>query len=185
MLDNHRQNVFSADQIERAIGHLAQGILRDCPGGKQLVLIGIATGGVPLAKRLLEKIIEGGCTPEPKLGELDITFYRDDLALRDRQPVVKRTKIPFNLDQTYTILVDDVLFSGRTTRAAMDALVEFGRPDVTRLAVLVDRGHRELPIRADFIGEVLPTDRKDKVSVFWQALGAESDEVRLEKRDHA
>ena len=169
---------ISGEQIKEIIETLSGQLLEDCPYTKELAIIGIATGGVPLAKRLIKRIqtLSGR---KPLVGILDITFYRDDIALKEGHPVIKKTDIPFSLDNKHVILVDDVLFSGRTTRAALDALVDFGRPDVVRLAVLIDRGHRELPIHADFIGSTLKTKMTDQVSVFWKELGAKEDQVKI------
>ncbi len=136
-------------------------------GGADLALVGIKTRGETLAERIAEKIagIEG---KRPAVGALDITLYRDDFGTRAEQPRVRSTEIPFPLKGMTVVLVDDVLFTGRTIRAAMDALMDLGRPRVIRLAVLVDRGHRELPIRPDYIGKNLPTSRKESVAVMLQ-----------------
>jgi pyrimidine operon attenuation protein/uracil phosphoribosyltransferase len=133
-------------------------------GGEDLVLVGIRTGGVFLAERLKRKIssIEGKEIP---FGILDITLYRDDLSTSHKKPRLGKTDIPFSLDGKKVVLVDDVLFTGRTIRAAMDALIDFGRPKLIQLAVLIDRGHRELPIRADFVGKNLPSSLWQAVSV--------------------
>jgi pyrimidine operon attenuation protein/uracil phosphoribosyltransferase len=129
-----------------------------------LALVGIQRRGVPLARRIAEAISENEGAAVP-VGALDITFYRDDLSLIAQQPVVKGTDLPFDLNGATVVLVDDVLYTGRTIRAAMDALVDFGRPQAIRLAVLVDRGHRELPIRADHVGKNVPTSREEVVRV--------------------
>jgi pyrimidine operon attenuation protein/uracil phosphoribosyltransferase len=133
-------------------------------GGADLALVGIKTRGETLAARIAQKIasIEG---KQPAVGALDITLYRDDLGTRVEQPQVRSTEIPFSLKGITVVLVDDVLFTGRTIRAAMDALMDLGRPRVIRLAVLIDRGHRELPIRPDYVGKNLPTSRKETVAV--------------------
>jgi pyrimidine operon attenuation protein/uracil phosphoribosyltransferase len=133
-------------------------------GTDGLVLVGIQRRGVPLAHRLAASILEHEGAEIP-VGALDITFYRDDLSLVAQQPIVKGTDLPFDLNGATVVLVDDVLFTGRTIRAAMDALVDFGRPQAIRLAVLVDRGHRELPIRADHVGKNVPTSREEVVRV--------------------
>lgn len=174
------KRVFSPGEVNSAIQEMSKSIVSDCPSPKDLVFIGIATGGVPLSKRLAAQV-QSALKVAPKLGILDITFYRDDIALRQRAPVIKRTEIPFSLDDQYVVLVDDVLFSGRTVRAAMDALVDFGRPRVVRLAVLVDRGHRELPIHADFAGFAVKTEKQDQVRVTWKELGQDDDAVNLVK----
>ncbi|MDP9483270.1 MAG: bifunctional pyr operon transcriptional regulator/uracil phosphoribosyltransferase PyrR, partial [Chloroflexota bacterium] len=133
-------------------------------GTTGLVLVGIQRRGVPLAHRIAAAIAEheGAVLP---VGALDITFYRDDLSLVAQQPLVKGTDLPFDLNGATVVLVDDVLYTGRTIRAAMDALVDFGRPQAIRLAVLIDRGHRELPIRADHVGKNVPTSREEIVKV--------------------
>jgi len=151
--------------IDRALARIAHEILERNRDTKDLVLVGIHTGGVFLAQRLQKIIshIEGITIP---MGMLDITFYRDDLSTGIRKPRPARTDIPFSLDGKKVILVDDVLFTGRTIRAAMDALIDFGRPQIIQLAVLIDRGHRELPIRADFVGKNVPTNFEDTVQVY-------------------
>ena len=171
--------VMDSDRIDRSITRIAYEILEKNKGVEDLVLIGIRTRGVPLAQRLQEKIsrMEGSSVP---LGILDITLYRDDIAMRKAKPRLERTDVPFSLDNKKVVLVDDVLFTGRTIRAAMDALIDLGRPKRIQLAVLIDRGHRELPIRADFVGKVLP-------SSFWEAVSVhlkendQQDEVVIEE----
>jgi len=156
--------VMDAEGIDRAISRIAYEILERNKGVKDLVLVGIRTGGVFLAQRLQKNIagIEGVAVP---LGILDITFYRDDLLSTRKKPRPRKTDIPFSLDDKKVVLVDDVLFTGRTIRAAMDALIDFGRPKLIQLAVLIDRGHRELPIRADFVGKNLPSSLWEAVAV--------------------
>jgi len=156
--------VMDAEGIDRAISRIAYEILERNKGVKDLVLVGIRTGGVFLAQRLQKNIagIEGVAVP---LGILDITFYRDDLLSTRKKPRPRKTDIPFSLDDKKVVLVDDVLFTGRTIRAAMDALIDFGRPRLIQLAVLIDRGHRELPIRADFVGKNLPSSLWEAVAV--------------------
>jgi pyrimidine operon attenuation protein/uracil phosphoribosyltransferase len=134
--------------------------------------LGIQRRGVPLAQRLAAAIEEHEGIRLP-VGALDITFYRDDLSLVAQQPVVKGTELPSGIDGRTVVLVDDVLYTGRTIRAAMDALVDFGRPQAIRLAVLVDRGHRELPIRADHVGKNVPTSREEIVRVHLEEIDAE------------
>ncbi len=158
------RDVLSADDISRALRRIGHEILERNKGGSDLVLLGIPSRGVPLARRLGAAIsaVEGTEVP---VGELDITLHRDDLR---RQPVraAHRSRIPeTGIDDRVVVLVDDVLYSGRTVRAALDALSELGRPRAVRLAVLVDRGHRELPIRADHVGKNLPTARDERVHV--------------------
>jgi pyrimidine operon attenuation protein/uracil phosphoribosyltransferase len=156
--------VMDAEGIDRSLTRIASEILEKNKGGEDLALVGIRTGGVFLAKRLQTKIsgIEGNLIP---FGILDITLYRDDLSTSHRKPRLGKTDIPFSLDGKKVVLVDDVLFTGRTIRAAMDALIDFGRPKMIQLAVLIDRGHRELPIRADFVGKNLPSSLWQAVSV--------------------
>ncbi len=156
--------VMDAEGINRSLTRIASEILEKNKGGEDLVLVGIRTGGVFLAERLKRKIssIEGKEIP---FGILDITLYRDDLSTSHKKPRLGKTDIPFSLDGKKVVLVDDVLFTGRTIRAAMDALIDFGRPKLIQLAVLIDRGHRELPIRADFVGKNLPSSLWQAVSV--------------------
>ncbi len=157
-----RRMVMDAAGIERSLTRIAHEILEKNRGVEDLILVGIRTRGVFLAQRLRQKIsaIEGKEIP---LGMLDVTLYRDDLTTRAEKPQLGKTDIPFSLQNKKVVLVDDVLFTGRTIRAAMDALIDFGRPKMIQLAVLIDRGHRELPIRADFVGENLP-------SALWEAI---------------
>jgi pyrimidine operon attenuation protein / uracil phosphoribosyltransferase len=156
--------VMDAEGIDRSLTRIAYEILEKNKGVEELVLVGIRTGGVFLAERLRKKIsgTEGKQVP---VGILDITLYRDDLSTTHRKPPLGKTDIPFSLDGKKVVLVDDVLFTGRTIRAAMDALIDFGRPREIQLAVLIDRGHRELPIRADFVGKNLPSSLWEAVSV--------------------
>src|SRR5213593_2791454 len=151
-------------EIHRAVTRIAHEILERNKGAGRLVLAGIAARGDDLARRLAEEIerIEG---VRVRVGTLDITFYRDDIGMRAEAPEVHETRIDFDITGTTVVLVDDVLFTGRTIRAAMDALVDFGRPQAIQLAVLVDRGHRELPIRADYVGKNIPTSRREQVQV--------------------
>ena len=164
MTANGRQ-VMDALAIHRALVRIAHEILERNKGTEDLALIGIRSRGVQLAERLRKRIaeIEGG--EPPPFGVVDITLYRDDLDRGLDSPVVQGTDIPFPVVGRRILLVDDVLYTGRTVRAAMDALVDFGRPQSIQLAVLVDRGHRELPIRADYVGKNLPTSRREQVQV--------------------
>ncbi|AST07612.1 bifunctional pyr operon transcriptional regulator/uracil phosphoribosyltransferase PyrR [Anoxybacillus flavithermus] len=158
--------VLDEQAIRRALTRIAHEIIERNKGIDDCVLIGIKTRGIYLAKRLAERIeqIEGTSIP---VGELDITLYRDDLTVKtdDREPLVKGTDVPFSVTNQKVILVDDVLFTGRTVRAAMDAVMDLGRPAQIQLAVLVDRGHRELPIRADFVGKNIPTSSAERIVV--------------------
>jgi pyrimidine operon attenuation protein / uracil phosphoribosyltransferase len=161
--------LMDADDVRRAVTRIAHEIIERDKGGEGLVLVGIANRGDHLARRLAEQIhrIEGAAVP---VGILDITFYRDDIGMKAEAPEVHETRIGFDLNGSTVVLVDDVLFTGRTIRAAMDALMDLGRPRRIQLAVLVDRGHRELPIRADFVGKNVPTRRADDVRVLVSEL---------------
>jgi pyrimidine operon attenuation protein / uracil phosphoribosyltransferase len=172
--------VMDADRMSRALTRIAHEILERNRGTGELALVGIRTRGVPLARRLARalKEINGHDVPT---GALDITLYRDDL-MRNAvgpQPVIRRTEIPFSIDDRKILLVDDVLYTGRTIRAALDALIDFGRPRAIQLIVMVDRGHRELPIKADFVGKNLPTSLKQSVQVRLQEIDG-VDEVVIE-----
>jgi pyrimidine operon attenuation protein/uracil phosphoribosyltransferase len=170
---------MTADEIRRATVRISHEIVEKHGGVTGLALIGIQRRGVPLARRIAGSISEHEHVDIP-VGALDITFYRDDLSLVAQQPVVKGTDLPFDLNGLTVILVDDVLYTGRTIRAAMDALVDFGRPQAIRLAVLVDRGHRELPIRADHVGKNVPTSREEVVRVHLEEIDRE-DGVDIER----
>jgi pyrimidine operon attenuation protein / uracil phosphoribosyltransferase len=155
--------LLTEEDVSRALRRIAHELIEANKGAQDLVLLGIQTRGVPLAKRLAALIGEIEGTEVPA-GAVDVTLHRDDLARRGALPL-GQTDIPMNIDGRTVVLVDDVLFTGRTVRAAMEAVLEVGRPAVIRLAVLVDRGHRELPIRADHVGKNLPTSRADRISV--------------------
>lgn len=171
---NHRHEsvIMDSHEMTRAMTRIAHEILERNRGGQDIGLVGIRTGGVYLAQRLKQLIAQIEQT-DVVLGELDITLYRDDLAIRKDQPVLKRTDIPFHMSDLKIILVDDVLFTGRTIRAAMDGLMDLGRPAEIQLAVLVDRGHRQLPIRANYVGKNIPTAKDENVRVFLEELGEE------------
>ncbi len=156
--------MIDAAGLNRTLTRLAHEIIERNRGVENLVILGVRTRGLPLAKRLQEKIqtIEGKELP---LGVLDITMYRDDVYKKVKQPVVQTTEINFDIDDKTVIVVDDVLYTGRTVRAALDAIVDFGRPRAIQLAVLVDRGHRELPIRADYIGKAIETLPNEEIRV--------------------
>jgi pyrimidine operon attenuation protein / uracil phosphoribosyltransferase len=158
------RQIMTADEIRRATTRISHEIVEKQAGTDGLALVGIQRRGVPLARRIADAIREHEGVEVP-VGALDITFYRDDLSMVAQQPVVKGTDLPFDLNGRTIVLVDDVLYTGRTIRAAMDALIDFGRPQAIRLAVLVDRGHRELPIRADHVGKNVPTSREEVVRV--------------------
>jgi pyrimidine operon attenuation protein / uracil phosphoribosyltransferase len=172
-----RGRLLDAAEIRRAVTRIAHEVLERNKGADGLVLVGIAARGDDLARRLAAEIerIEGAEVP---VGALDISFYRDDIGLRKEAPEVHETQIPFDISGNTVVLVDDVLFTGRTIRAAMDALVDLGRPRAIQLAVLVDRGHRELPIRADYVGKNAPTRAEDLVRVLLEETdGADAVEV--------
>src|SRR5712691_5995365 len=173
------QQIMTADEIRRAAIRISHEIVEKQAGTAGLALVGIQRRGVPLARRIAVAIAENEGVSIP-VGALDITFYRDDLSLVAAQPIVKGTELPFDLNGVTVVLVDDVLYTGRTIRAAMDALVDFGRPQAIRLAVLVDRGHRELPIRADHVGKNVPTSREEVVRVHLEEIDAE-DGVDIER----
>ena len=172
--------VMDADRMSRALTRISHEILERNRGLDELALVGIRTRGVPIARRIAKALhdINGDDVPT---GALDITLYRDDLMRHPvgPQPVVRRTEIPFSIDDRKILLVDDVLYTGRTIRAALDALIDFGRPKSIQLAVLVDRGHRELPIKADYVGKNLPTSSKQSVQVRLQEIDG-TDEVIIE-----
>ena len=166
MSDKMRQKAQILDEegIRRALVRIAHEIIERNKGTEKIALIGIQRRGVPLANRLSSYIreIENKTIP---VGVLDITLYRDDLTTLAHQPILRRTEVPFPVKNQRIILVDDVIYTGRTIRAALDAIIDLGRPKVIQLAVLVDRGHRELPIRADYIGKSTPTSSKEIVAV--------------------
>ena len=172
--------VMDAENIRRTVTRIAHEIVEKNKGGDQLCLVGIRTRGAVLAERIKACIqkIEGHDIP---VGILDITLYRDDLTSVDSHPVVHETLIDFNITEKKIILVDDVLFTGRTIRAALDALIDFGRPAAIQLAVLVDRGHRELPIRADYVGKNIPTTMHHNVKVILRESDEAEDQVVLEE----
>jgi len=156
--------VLSEQDISRAVTRITHEILEKNKGATSLVLVGIRTRGATLAKRIIKKIndIEG---LEVDLGVLDVTLYRDDLSAGKQNPVIEKTTIPFALEGKHVVLIDDVLFTGRSIRAAIDALMDFGRPASIQLGVLIDRGHRELPIRPDYVGKNIPTSKANRVQV--------------------
>ncbi len=172
--------VMDTSEVGRALTRIAHEILERNKGTQNLALVGIRTGGVHLAHRLVRRIqdIERAQVP---IGELDITLYRDDLASRKDQPVLRKTTVPFNISDLIVVLVDDVLFTGRTVRAAMDGLIDLGRPAEIQLAVLVDRGHRQLPIKANYIGKNIPTSVEEIVQVYLEEEGEEDRVVILKE----
>jgi pyrimidine operon attenuation protein / uracil phosphoribosyltransferase len=173
--------VMDADRMARSLTRIAHEILERNRGVEELALVGIRTRGVPLARRIARSIREI-TQHEVPTGALDITLYRDDLMRHavGAQPVVGRTEIPFSIDEKRILLVDDVLYTGRTIRAALDALIEFGRPKAIQLVVLVDRGHRELPIKADYVGKNLPTSLAQSVQVRLEEIDGR-DEVEIQE----
>ncbi|MEW6455241.1 MAG: bifunctional pyr operon transcriptional regulator/uracil phosphoribosyltransferase PyrR [Acidobacteriota bacterium] len=187
MKEKIKAKIMDDKKMERAIARLALEVVERNKNIYNLAIIGIRTRGVYLADRIARKIEESEKVSVP-VGYLDITLYRDDLSMLSSQPVVKRTEINFPVEDKDVILVDDVLFTGRTIRAAMDCIIDLGRPRTIQLVVLVDRGHRELPIRADYIGKFLPTSRREIVHVMLkeedgrdQVLIAEPAENRLKE----
>jgi pyrimidine operon attenuation protein / uracil phosphoribosyltransferase len=173
--------VMDAERISRSVARIAHEILERNRGVEDLAFIGIRARGVPLANRLAAQILELAGVAVPT-GSLDITLYRDDLMRHAvaPQPVIRRTEIPFSLDDKLILLVDDVLYTGRTIRAALDALIDYGRPRAIQLVALVDRGHRELPIRADYVGRNIPTSRQQSVQVRLVEIDGR-DEVEVEE----
>ena len=172
--------VMDADRVSRALTRIAHEILERNHGIAGVSLVGVRSRGVPLARRIAG-ILSSVTGEEVPTGALDITLYRDDLmrSAIGPQPIVRKTEIPFSIDNSTIVLVDDVLYTGRTTRAALDALIDFGRPRAIQLVVLVDRGHRELPIKADYVGKNVPTSRKESVRVRLSELDG-ADEVLVE-----
>jgi len=172
------RTVFNSEDISKALKRISHEVLESLEPGEELLLLGIPTRGVELAQRLHKSILEIGPATQAELGVLDVTLYRDDVVSATRS-IATTTLPPRGLDNYVVVLVDDVLYSGRTIRAALDAIVDNGRPKKVKLAVLVDRGHRELPIRADFVGKNLPTAANERVNVC--LLGSDgSDQVVIE-----
>ena len=176
-----KAEIVDADGLKRIVTRIAHEIVERNKGVDDLVLVGIKRRGVPLAQRIAERITEFEGRP-PILGSLDITLYRDDLSLVAQQPVVGGSEIPVDVRGKTVVLIDDVLYTGRTIRAAMDALIDFGRPRSIQLAVVIDRGHRELPIRADYVGKNLPTAANEKIRVRLGQTDGRPDAVWLEKQ---
>ena len=173
---------MTADEVRRALVRISHEIVEKHGGTEGLALLGIQRRGVPLAERLATAIESNEGVRLP-VGSVDITFYRDDLSKVDRQPVINATDVGFDLSSHTVVIVDDVLYTGRTVRAALDALVDVGRPKAVRLAVLVDRGHRELPIRADHVGKNVPTSREEIIKVHLREVDGDQDEVVIERGD--
>lgn len=158
------KTLMSSVDMERALVRIAHEIVERNKGAEHLVLVGMQTRGVPLAQRLATTIknLEGVAIP---VGSLDISLYRDDLSSLELKPILHRTDVPTDITNKHVILVDDVFYTGRSIRAAMDAIMDLGRPQTIQLAVLVDRGHRELPIRADYVGKNIPTSKSEEIQV--------------------
>ncbi len=170
--------VMDAEAIRKAIRRIAHEIVEQNADAGQLLIAGIPTRGVEVARRLVDHI-EAIENVRPAFGTVDVSMHRDDLSLRGRPTAIMPTELPVDLDGRVVILVDDVLFTGRSCRAAMDAISSFGRPAQIQYAALVDRGHRELPIRADFVGKNLPTTREEKIRVRFENLDGVSDSVHV------
>ncbi len=168
--------------MARTLTRIAHEILERNKGCQDLALVGIRTGGIYLAQRL-QRLIGQIEHTNVLLGELDITLYRDDLAIRKDQPVLKKTNIAFDIRNLNVVLVDDVFFTGRTIRAAMDGLADLGRPSEIQLAVLVDRGHRQLPIRANYVGKNIPTTKDETIQVFFEESGELDRVIKLTRRN--
>ncbi len=166
------KELLNKQDIDRILSRMAHEIIEKNKGPEKICLVGIQRGGVHLARRIASKIaaIEGVTVP---VGSLDISLYRDDISLRKKHPVVRKTEIPFDISEKVIVLVDDVLFTGRSIRSALDALMDFGRPAQIQLAILIDRGHRELPIRADYAGKNIPTSKTENIDVQLEEDAAE------------
>ena len=175
------KRILGSEDIRRTLYRLTHQVLEKNPNIKELVVIGIQTRGVHLAKRVqsLIKDLEGIDVP---LGVLDITLYRDDLTAIGPKPLVKETRIGFDLSDKTVILIDDVLFTGRTARAALDEIMDFGRPKSIQFLVLIDRGYRELPIRADFVGKNIPTSREELIEVKLKEIDGNDEVIVMEKK---
>ena len=180
MAEKTSRLLLTADEIDEKLDQMASSIYQEVVDKNSLVLVGIRTGGVYLANRLFEKI-RAQAGQEVPVGILDIGLYRDDWTRLSTNPVVRSTEMPVSIDDQVVVLVDDVLFTGRTVRAAMDALIDFGRPKRIELAVLVDRGHREFPICANYVGTTVSTTLEEVVNVYMSEAG-EEDRVVVEKK---
>ncbi len=180
MASKEKASVLTKEEIARSITRISHEILERNKGSEGLAIVGIRTRGYFIAQRIVQAIkrIDGKDLP---VGALDITLYRDDLSVIAEQPVIHKTEIDFDIENKNIILVDDVLYTGRTIRCALDALIDFGRPKAIQLAVLIDRGHRELPIRADYVGKNMPTSQNELVQVKLEELD-NKDEVWLEEK---
>lgn len=177
-----KKTILDAQQMRRVIRRMAGELLERNRGVGDLLLVGILTRGVPLAEALAAEIEQMEGKPAP-IGHLDITLYRDDLSTIAPNPVVKQTRLPVAPDGRIVVLCDDVLYTGRTVRAALDALIDYGRPKAVQLAVLVDRGHRELPIQADVVGKVVPTSATEVIKVAFPATDGGKEYVQILDRE--
>ncbi|MBI5873723.1 MAG: bifunctional pyr operon transcriptional regulator/uracil phosphoribosyltransferase PyrR [Candidatus Omnitrophica bacterium] len=177
-----KAHIMDKNGMQRTLARMAHEILEKNKGTRDLVIVGVRTRGAHLAERLAQTIekIDGH---KPPVGILDITLYRDDLSSIAQQPVVHKTEIDFDIQDKKVILVDDVLYTGRTVRAALDEIIDFGRPQFIQLAVFIDRGHRELPIRADYVGKNIPTSPKETVEVRLEESEGKDEVVVLESND--
>ncbi|MEE8317370.1 MAG: bifunctional pyr operon transcriptional regulator/uracil phosphoribosyltransferase PyrR [Candidatus Omnitrophota bacterium] len=180
MTFRQKATILTKEEIARAITRISHEILERNKGSKQLAIVGIRTRGYVLAERVVQSISRIDSS-NPPVGALDITLYRDDLSAVAEQPIIHKTEIDFDIEGKNIILVDDVLYTGRTIRCALDALIDFGRPNSIQLAVLIDRGHRELPIRADYVGKNLPTAQKELVQVRLEETDGQEDSVFIEE----
>jgi len=174
--------LMDGESMERTLNRMVHEILERSKGGKELALVGVRRRGDVLARRMVEMIAKV-LGREVPMGVLDITLYRDDLSLLAQHPKVGKTEIPFPVEGKRLVLVDDVIFTGRTIRAALDAVMDLGRPQNVQLAVLVDRGHRELPIQPDYVGKVVPTSLNENVLVLLKETDGEDQVVLVEKED--
>ncbi|MGZ4777692.1 MAG: bifunctional pyr operon transcriptional regulator/uracil phosphoribosyltransferase PyrR [Thermoanaerobaculia bacterium] len=177
---NVKKRLLDRTRMQRAIRRMAIEIVERNRGIEDLLIVGIRSRGVPIGERIAKEIEQMEGVPVP-FGILDITLYRDDLTTIAPQPVVKPTKLPEPIDDKVVVLVDDVLYTGRTVRSALDALIDFGRPKRVMLAVLIDRGHRELPIHADVIGKTVPTDAEEVIKVKLDETDGEDEVLIMEK----
>lgn len=177
-----KAHIMDKNAMQRTLMRMAHEILEKNKGTKDLAIVGVRTRGAYLAERLAQMIATLG-GPKPPVGILDITLYRDDLSSIAQQPIVHKTEIDFDIQDKKVILVDDVLYTGRTVRAALDEIIDFGRPQFIQLAVLVDRGHRELPIRADYVGKNIPTSPKETVEVRLEENEGRDEVVVLEHNE--
>ena len=177
---NVKKRLLDGPRMTRAIRRMAIEIVEKNRGIQDLMIVGIRSRGVPIGERISKEIAQMEGEPVP-FGIVDITLYRDDLTTIAPQPVVKPSRLPEPIDDKIVVLVDDVLYTGRTVRAALDALIDFGRPKAVMLAVLVDRGHRELPIHADVIGKTVPTDANEVIKVKMEETDGEDEVLIMEK----